>query len=493
MTEEARGEVRKKAVQGAAWTVALSLGTRVVQVLGTLAITYFLQRDVVGEVSNAALFALNAHMLTTFGVPTALSVRKSDPRSAFHATFALFVTGVLALVIAVALSGYGGGLLRSPQLTRYLLPLAVAVLLTRMASVPERMLQYRLRFRDAGLARNAGELMYGVVAVTAAFAGAGGWALVLAQVSRGAASLLAGSAFLHPREWAKPHRLDRSIFRELFAFGLPLGVALWLAFAARSLDNFVVSALFGTAIVGAYNLAYQLADIPATQIAEQIGDVLTSSFARLDGDARRAALPRSLALVALVVFPLAAGLGVAAPTVVATLLRAEWHSAGSMLAVLAVLSLARPIGWLIGAYLQATQRSRPIMWFSALRLAAVLTAVFGLGKAFGPIGACAGVGVGFSLHALANVAWIMKEDGFRLGELLGGVARVLIACFVLCAAVLAARRGWSFTGIQVRGVPLVVEVAAGALGYAVGLWLAAKQQAREAFRLLRDLRRDRAR
>lgn len=489
MTDEARVEVRKKAVRGAAWTVALGLGTRILQVLGTLAVTYFLPRDVVGEASNAAIFALNAHMFTTLGVPTALAVRKSDPRSAFHATVLFAVTGVVGLGAAIALTGPFGGLLHSPSLGKYLVPLALATLLMRIGTVPDRMLQYRLRFREAGLARSAGELSYAIVTVAAAYLGAGGWAIVAGHLARGSVALVGASMYLHPREWAKPHPLDRSIFRDLLAFGVPLGIALWMAFAARNLDNFVVSALFGTAVVGAYNLAYNLADIPASQVGEQVGDVLTASFARLDGEARRAALPRAMALVALVVFPLAFGLGVTAPTVVATLLRAEWRSVGGMLAVLAALSVTRPIAWIIGAYFQTTQRPRAVMWLSAFRLTAVMAAVGGLGAFFGPLGACAGVGIAFSLHALGNVVWVMREDGFGVGELLGGVGRVVVACVPLCAAALGARAGIEALGVQVRGVGLAAEVVAGAAGYGVGLLLVARSQAREALRLRHDLRR----
>lgn len=72
--------------------------------LGMFAITYFLSREVVGEVTNAALFALNAHMFTTTlrGVPTALAARKMDGRGAFHATVQLTITGVVGLGAAIA-------------------------------------------------------------------------------------------------------------------------------------------------------------------------------------------------------------------------------------------------------------------------------------------------------------------------------------------------------------------------------------------------------
>jgi lipopolysaccharide exporter len=491
MTEPGRGEVRKKAVRGAVWTVGLGLGTRVAQLGGTLALTYFLSREVAGELANAALYALNAHMVTTLGVPTAIAVRKTDARGMFHATVAMLVTGVLGLGVAAALMGPFGGLVKSPNLARYFFPLAVATLLMRMGTVPERLLQHRLLFREASLARSAGELSYALVSVGAAYLGAGGWAIVAGHLARGFVALVGCSWFMPPREWAKPYPLDRRIFRDLFAFGVPLGAALWLAFAARNLDNFVVSSLFGAGVVGAYNLAYNLADIPASQVAEQIGDVLTPSFARLDGEARRAWLPRTMAVVAFAVFPLAFGLGATGPTVATTLLRPEWHSAGAMLGVLAALSVTRPIAWIISAYLQTTERTRAVMWLSALRLVAVLGAVAGLGVLFGPLGACAGAGIGFSLHALGNVAWVVRQDGFGVRELLGGTGRVVAACVPLCAAVLGARAAVAALGVQVRGVGLAAEVVAGAAGYAAGAALFARPQIKDIVRLLRDLRRDR--
>jgi lipopolysaccharide exporter len=131
------------------------------------------------------------------------------------------------------------------------------------------------------------------------------------------------------------------------------------------------------------------------------------------------------------------------------------------------------------------------MGLSALRFAAVIGCVAGLGALFGPLGACVGVGVAFSLHALGSVVWIVREDGFGVGELLGGTARVVVACLPLCAAVLGARAAVAALGVSVPGVGLAVEVVAGAAGYGLGLCAFARTQSREAMRLLGELRRER--
>jgi lipopolysaccharide exporter len=488
----AAGDVRAKAVRGIAWTVATGLGTRVLQMVGTLAFTHFVHKEAVGEVANAAIVAMTAHSLTTFGIPHYLVSRKTDRAAAWHATLLLGVSGLVAFAIALLLEAPLGRLLKSPGLGSYLPLLIVSTLLSRIATVPERLLQQQLRFGEASRARAAGELAYTIASLGLAMLGAGGMAIVAGNLARSTLWLALLSASLPPAEWATPHPFDRSLVRGMLAFGLPLGVALSLTFAARNWDNFIVSGLFGTAVVGAYSLAYNLADIPASQIGEQVGDVLTPSFAHLDEAGRKAGLVRATALLGLVVFPLAVGLGVSGPTIASTLLGPDWALVGPMLSALSMLSVARPIGWTIGSYLQTTQRSRAVMWLSALRICALLAAVAGLGRAFGPMGACAGVGVAFSLHALASAAFIVWQDGIAAGALLGAAARPLLACAPLVLAVLGTRAGLSALGVSMRGVGLMAEVVAGALGYAVGAFLFAGALTRDILRLAKELRRKRS-
>jgi PST family polysaccharide transporter len=94
-----------------------------------------------------------------------------------------------------------------------------------------------------------------------------------------------------------------------------------------------------------YNLAYNLADVPAIQVGEQIGDVLLPSFARMDPAHRPDALVRSMTLLALVVFPLAVGLGAVAPTLVATIFNARWRPIAPMLVSCPPCPSRDPGGW----------------------------------------------------------------------------------------------------------------------------------------------------
>src|SRR6185436_20902787 len=123
----------------------------------------------------------------------------------------------------------------------------------------------------------------------------------------------------------------------------------------------LVSRLFGPPVMAEYNLAYNLADTPTAHVAEHIFDVLLPSFAKLDLEQRRRALARVAGLMALVIYPLALGLAAVASTVVAAVLDPRWAGVGPMLAILAALSLSRPVVWVVSTYLTAASRTTSLM------------------------------------------------------------------------------------------------------------------------------------
>ncbi len=258
---------------------------------------------------------------------------------------------------------------------------------------------------------------------------------------------------------------------------MSLGTTLYII--SMKWDNLVIAKLFGTGIAGEYNLARNLADLPAAHVGEQIGDVLTPSFARMDDDAsRKRALSRAGGLLALVVFPMAIGLGAVGPTVRDTFLNEKWVMVGSMLAVLSMLSVVRPIGWLAGSYLYARKYPRTIMLLEVLKASSILSFVLLLGQ-FGALWACAGVGVAFGIHALGTIVAVRHHDGVPMSDLLTPLARPLIACVPMLLAVLAARSAVAGTGMS-AGWRLVVEVVTGAVVYTVAALIVAGPHTRDA-------------
>ncbi len=480
-----------KAARGALWTIISSMGARVVGLVGTLVITRFLNTDQIGEVSVAAVISMTANWATTwgFGQYTIVKGRGEDTAEVtWHATVAYMVLGTAALGALVLFRGCLAPLFDAPAAAAYIPGLALAFYIRRLGAIPERVLQRQMKFRGAGVALFLGELAYTLAALSLAVAGHGGWSIVIANIVQSCVAVIVLVRLAGIASWATPVPLRWARFADMLRFGLPLGVQGLAHGASRYWDNLTISYFFGPRVTGAYNMAYNLADIPAVQVGEQIAIVLMPSMAALPAERRPRALERSSALLSLIIFPLAVGLGLVADPLVDLILPAnEWQLVAPLLTVLACLSVFRPIVWVLSAYLEAESKTNRLMVLELAKLALLIFGIVVLQR-FGVRAASGAVGVAFGLTAISGVVLVIRE-GPSPRALLLGFLQPLAACAVMATAVLGVREGLVVLGWDHAAVLLVTMTVVGAAAYVAAALVICRETARDLLDLLRKARR----
>lgn len=464
---------KESVLEGAAWTIAMSLGARVFGLAGTLALTRHLDPHDYGTVSIASVFIATLGTVVSLGLGQyVVSHPESQSRVTGEATFLHLLLGAVAALVALAATDAAEHHLSAPGLGRYVPALVVVSLLERIAYVPGRVLAREMRFRTLAQRQFFGEIVYVAVALSSAWTGHGAWALVHAALARAlvtTATLVSGVPL---NAWLWFGWPSLPILRELLHFGVPMSVANTLHWLSRRGDNLLMASLFGPAVAGQYNLAYNLADIPATQIGEPVGDVLLPSLARTqDVEERHAALRRALGWLALVVFPLAAGFGAVAPTLVRAWFPPRWWDVAPMLMVLSALSVLRPVAWLLASYLQAIRRPRVLLRLEFLKVL-LLGACIPLLARFGPVAACGAIGVAFAAHLMAAAGTVRRLESLRSRSLLCPLVTPAVGCGALVASVAGTRvlLGGASLSSTWR---LVAEIGAGAAAYLATIgWLA---------------------
>jgi PST family polysaccharide transporter len=424
----------------------------------------------------------NALTIMGFGQFVVANPREGD-RTVFHATLFHLLIGCAVFVALWLLREPIASWLETPELPMLLPLVLLATVMDRLAYTPTRVLARDMRFRALVLRMLAGEIAYVAVSVGLAMKGLGAQAIVWGILARAVAGGLLIILAMNPRRWFGVGRLSWSTTRRMLRYGMPLGAANALHWISKRGDNLLIAGMFGPAAAGQYNLAYNLADIPATQIGEQVGDVLLPSFAKMEtASARKRALVRAAGLLALLVFPAAVGLAALAPTLVRTIFDPRWWNIAPMLVVLSVLSVMRPLGWLVGAYLQAVHRTRTVMLLELLKTVGLLLSVIALGQ-LGLVWACGGVGVAFGIHALASMLTLKRDDGVPVRDLLVVLAPPLVAVLPMVICVMGTRQLFAAAELPLWS-SLLAELAAGALTYAASGWLLASRQARDFVGLL---------
>ena len=478
--------IAKQAAHGVAWNMVWGVSTRVLTLVGQLVLTRYLAPDDWGAAADAAIVALTANAFTAFSFGQYLIAKRASAQVAFQAWVIHLGLGVVALAVVYPLRGPLGRLFEAPEMGQYLLGYAISYLIIdRVRYVPERLLMRALRFRALATINGVGEIAY-IAAALATVRWWGAYAIVFAAVVKSVVTsvLFLGAA---PRaEWLVRARLRIADIRDLLTYGVPIMVAIVTDNATKRWDNLIVTRLFGPGVVGIYNLAYNLADTPISNVAEHIGEVLMPSFSRMEPEQRERAAVRAASLMGLVVSPFGVGLGAVAPTVAAAFFDNRWGTLmPSMLGILSVMFVFRPMTWSVIAYVQAVQRTRIVMLSSVLRAVIVLTLVAVCGYVGGPNWACVGAGLGFLMTGVVTIVSAGRVTPLPVGAYLRGVARPLLPCIPLLLAVVAVQRGLDAVGVP-RIASLAVQIAVGAGVYVAAAFVLVRPTVDELIRIARD-------
>jgi lipopolysaccharide exporter len=480
--KDAKRDLRDKAVRAAGWTIVAGLLARVLGVLGSLGITYFLDPAAIGDVQLAVILAFTANQFTLLGYGQYLVAKPNEGAdTVFHVTVLHISLGIVAFAITLVLGIPLSSFFHAPLLMKYLPWMLAAAMLERLYFVPERVLVRELDFPRVAVARSLSELTYSISSVGFAFAGFGGMAILLGNVARGLVRLAITWHFVPRKAWLTPTPLRKDVYKRILKFGLPLGASQALAFANTRFDNLLMKRLFGSDVMGRYTLAYNLADVPAEQIGEQIAEVLLPSFARMTPADRKTAIVRVTGIIALVIFPIAVGFGAVALTA-ERLMRPEWHGIGAMLMVLCVMSITRPLISKAHSYLQATDRTIRITQLEAFKLVAVIGCIYGFSR-FGPLWSCFGVGVAFLMELSLSWFIMSRGDGIPFTAFFAKLVPPLMACVPMVVAVELTRRVMLDLPVLLS---LLVQVLVGAIAYGVGALVLARSHANEFLTLTRS-------
>jgi PST family polysaccharide transporter len=474
--------IARKAVRGAVWTIALSLGARAIGLVSTLVLTFFIAPEIEGEVFLAWGIVFTTSTATRFGLDQYLIVKHKDGEDVvFHCTFYTIVLGVLALGVVLLLDDWLAQYLKSPQLTSYIPLAVVGVALRRISAIPHRILIRDFRFRIAAMAEAAGEISYVGTTLLLAYLGYGGYSILIGNIVQ--ASILLGMVTAAAGlSWLRPCRLAWARTMDMLSFGLPLNFHTLLNVIAQYCDGWVIFGRFGARAMGLYRKAYSLADIPASYVGEHIGSVLLPSMAKIEPERRMDVLIRSTAILGVLIFPMGVGLGVVAGPLVEAFLDERWYQTAPFLTVLACMSVFRPLSWVVDSYLKVTTRTHLLFVSELVKIVFLVVALL---IAPAPSWAAVGVGTAFACQAFFLLFVLRSVDGVSPLRFAPGFVGPLMACGVMAAAVLGARYGLYKLGMDIPILHLMIEVVVGAVVYVPAAFVCAPGVTRDVLGLLR--------
>lgn len=423
--------MQRRMATGAIWMVLVKLIERGLGLISTLILARLLGPADFGIIAMAVSFIAMAELLTAFGFDIAIiqtpqaTVEHYNTAWTCNVLLNLSVT-LLMLLLALPIAEF----YRKPEVAWVVCALAFGPLIAGAENIGVVAFRKELDFRREFRFQVSRKLIGFAVVVPLAFLLRSYWALVAGML----VSKAAGTAMSYRMHPFRP-RFALSKFRELFHVSRWLLFNNLVGFFKERSSDFFIGRLYGPAALGSYNIAYELAHLPTTEIGAPINRALLPGFAKMNpGDEVVRSYASAVGVLAILALPAAAVIFAVAPFLVPVLLGPKWLSAAPVMQILAFNGALMLFHSSISAVLMGRGFALYVGIANAIYVAVLLAMLFTFAAFFDVIGAACAALATTVMCTPIYLYQIRRCLGIGAGVFLAAVARPLSAA--LTAALL---------------------------------------------------------
>jgi O-antigen/teichoic acid export membrane protein len=330
---------RNAAIKGGLWSATDRFGRQGVQFIVQLLLARLLLPEDFGLVAMVTVVVQIASVFVRAGFGMAVIQREqldqADASTAFwlNLAIALGVYGILFAAAPLLADFYG-----QPQLTLLTQVLALNLIAGAINNIQISLLQRNLKFREIFFGTLPGTIISGILGVAAALAGWGVWALVVQMMSGTIFNII---LLWRLSGWRPSLVFSRKSARAIFAFGISVVGSQFIEQFFRQLYTLVIGAIYSPALLGFYNRAQAIQQMPTMTAVSIVQGVALPTLSRAQSDRPRMlrGLREAVRLLSLCVGPGMVVLAVLADPLVRLVLTEKW------LPLVPYLQMFCVIGW----------------------------------------------------------------------------------------------------------------------------------------------------
>jgi O-antigen/teichoic acid export membrane protein len=273
------GNITNLALSGMKWKLFSTVSFVIIQLLLGIALARLLPPRDFGIYGYVMIFVGFISIYTQAGIAPAIVQRKNITDEHLKVGFTLSVLiGVIATIFLCVLAP----LFTKGLETSFLRILSLTFIISGISSVSGALLEKKVNFKILFWVEICSYLAgQGVIGIGLALAGFGVWALVLGILFYILIKSLA-LLIISPHPFKFSLKTDR--VKELMHFGFGLSLARLANYGAQNGGFFVIGRLLAPEALGLYTRAYQLATIPAGNVASLVTSVLFPVYSIIQDD-----------------------------------------------------------------------------------------------------------------------------------------------------------------------------------------------------------------
>jgi lipopolysaccharide exporter len=419
---------------GAIWMVLAVLVQRSVGLVSTLILARVLIPQDFGIVAMAMSFVALLEMLAAFGFDVALIQKQTTERRYWDTVWTLeILLSVCVGIFMVCGSHAVAAFFKEPALINILYALAIGSVAQGFQNIGVVAFRTEMRFDREFRFLLAKKLLGFVVTIPLALIYESYWALVIGQT----VSRIGGTALSY---WVHPYRprFALSAFGDLFHFSKWLLAINFISYLKEKSSDWIIGRTAGPAALGAFNVSYELASLPSTELVAPINRAVFPAYAQLAKQGRdvlRTEYLSVIAMIALLAFPAVLGVAATAKLIVPVLLGPNWSQAVPVLTLLAFFGFTNVIQSNAQAAYLALGRADVPAKINATHVAVQVVALLFLAKLYGLIGAAIAFLVTAAIMIPLSLGVILHMLNIPVSMFLARVWRPIMAAGAMYVAV----------------------------------------------------------
>ena len=460
----------RKIANGAAWLMLFKVVDKSIGLVSTLILARLLVPADFGLVAMANAVVAFTQLMSAFGFDSALIQRQDARREHYDTAWTFNV--IFGVGVAVALSVLAVPMAKFYQddrLVAIMLVLGVGAIAGGFENIGtvafRKDLDFRSEFRFLLIKRVASF----AVTMALAFGLRSYWALVAGSVTSQVLSALI-SYRLHP---FRP-RLTLFARVDLMHFSKWIFLSSLIGFIAGKSTDFILGRTVGSHGLGIYNISWEIASMPSSELIAPLNRAIFPVYARLSGDlaALRSRFISVFGIICLVGIPMSFGLFAAADAAVRVVLGSQWLQSIPLIRIFAVCGLVGALQSNLYLVIVALGKPQANTLLSACLLLISLPLTTWASLNHGVLGASYAVLCSVTVGLVGIVIVFKRITSIRVGSLLAVAWRPVIGAMLMVTLMLWADSTPSFAATSVLGhiARLSSLCAIGVVSYSLSIW-----------------------
>jgi len=348
-------------VRGGIWAFLLKIVQILMQVVKLIILARVLAPKDFGLMGVAMLTIATLETFSGTGFQAALIQKKEDIKPYLNAawTVTLFRGVVLYFLLFIA-APFIADFFRIPSAVIIIRVAGISILLQAVNNIAIVYFQKELQFKKEFLYRFSGLTVDFIVSVVLALVMRNVWALVFGVLAGEFTRLIVGY-LIHP--FYPKLNFNMNMAKKLFVFGKWVLGSSIVVFLATHGDDAFLGKVLGVTMLGFYQLAFRLGNMPSSELTGTINRVLFPAYSKIQDNPvkLKEAYLKALTLISLLVIPFGVGIVIFSGQFIEIFLGNKWMPMVMPLRILAVAGLLRAIAGTSGPIFNAL--GKPVLDF----------------------------------------------------------------------------------------------------------------------------------